>query len=120
MPGPVEIRVPAELRQLAVVRAVASTLAERHNLDLDAISDLTMAADEVCAELVERAQRGTTVACRFDVNNAVFRIHGSVRPQSRGAQSTTSFGWRVLTTLMDGADSWQEGKNLHISAVRTC
>jgi serine/threonine-protein kinase RsbW len=119
MRNPVEIRVPADLRQLAVVRAVANTLAATQNFDLDTISDLTMAADEVCAELVERAETGSTIACQFETTGDRFRIHGTARPRNRQALSTSSFGWRVLTTLMDAADSWQDGKTLHIAAVRS-
>jgi len=119
MQNPVVIRVPAELRQLAVVRAVANALAARQDFDLDAISDLTMAADELCSELVQRAAAGTTVACGFEATGDRFRIHGTVRPRSREAQSTSSFGWRVLTALVDAADTWQDGKSLHIAAVRS-
>lgn len=120
VPQVVEVRVPAEPTQLPVVRAVASTIAMRENFDLDAISDITMAVDELCSELITRAAgvAGAGLVCQFEMTGDKLAVHGFVRTESAAPHSTTSFGWRVLTALVDSARSWLDGDTLHIEAVK--
>jgi serine/threonine-protein kinase RsbW len=118
VPQVVEVRVPAEPTQLPVVRAVASTIAMRENFDLDAISDITMAVDELCSELITRATAGAGLVCQFDMTGDKLAVHGFVRSDGAGPHSTTSFGWRVLTALVDSARNWVDGDTLHIEAVK--
>ncbi|PZS33659.1 MAG: hypothetical protein DLM61_04825, partial [Pseudonocardiales bacterium] len=51
-PAVVELRLPARAALIPTVRTVASDLAGRADLDLDAIDDLRMAVDEACTTLV--------------------------------------------------------------------
>ncbi len=110
--------MPAEPTQLPVVRAVASTIAMRENFDLDAISDITMAVDELCSELITRSAGAAVLACQFDMTGDKLTVHGSVRTESATPHSTTSFGWRVLTALVDSARNWLDDGALHIEAVK--
>lgn len=101
----VEIRTPASPALIPTIRAIASDLAARADLDLDAIADLRMAVDEACATLVEVAAPGTRLQCTFHVLAA--RIEVDVQVQVRHADTTVStetFGWRVLQTLADDVE----------------
>jgi serine/threonine-protein kinase RsbW len=95
----IELRVPADTTQIPLVRMLAQAVVVRADYGLDAIADAKMAVDEACAQLVELADLGATMTCRFRV--APEGIHLTVETQSRHTQppSDRSFGWHVLTTL---------------------
>jgi len=84
------------------VRTLAADLAARADFDLDFISDLRMAVDEVCAALVRLADPDKRLRCSFQLAADWMSAEVSVVPRESGAQvSTTGFGWRVLQSLVD-------------------
>jgi serine/threonine-protein kinase RsbW len=95
----IELRVPADASQIPLVRMLVQAVVVRADHGLDAIADAKMAVDEACAQLVELADLGATMTCRFRV--APEGIHLTVETQSRHTRppSDRSFGWHVLTTL---------------------
>jgi serine/threonine-protein kinase RsbW len=95
----IELRVPADTSQIPLVRMLAQAVVVRADYGLDAIADAKMAVDEACAQLVELADLGATMTCRFLV--APEGVHLTVETRSRHTQppSDRSFGWHVLTTL---------------------
>jgi serine/threonine-protein kinase RsbW len=95
----IELRVPADAAQIPLVRMLVQAVVVRADYGLDAIADAKMAVDEACAQLVELADLGATMTCRFRV--APEGIHLTVETQSRHHRppSDRSFGWHVLTTL---------------------
>jgi len=98
----VEVRTSASAALIPTIRAVASDLAARADFDLDAISDLRMAVDEVCATLVDLAAPSSTLLCTFRVRLDTIEVHAQVQAAHPGAEvSTDTFGWRVLQTLAD-------------------
>ncbi|MFF5991417.1 ATP-binding protein [Prauserella flavalba] len=104
----IELRLGASLVHLPIIRSVAANIAMRADFDLDAIADLRLAVDEACSTLITRAVPGTTMVCRFTIDDDELRFSGAVTSADHEAPSTASFGWRVLTTLADSADSWVE------------
>ena len=62
----VEVRLPADLAQLFVLRSIAATLAFREDFDLDEVEDVKLAVDELCSALVVRARRGELLTCEFE------------------------------------------------------
>ncbi|PXY31896.1 ATP-binding protein [Prauserella muralis] len=104
----IELRLGANLVHLPVIRSVAASIAMRADFDLDAIADLRLAVDEACSTLITRAEPGSTMVCRFTIDDAELRFSGAVVSSAGEAPSTASFGWRVLTTLADSASSWIE------------
>ncbi|SEL01066.1 ATP-binding protein [Rhodococcus maanshanensis] len=78
----IEITVPAEPDQLAVIRAVAGAVAAQRDFDPDAIADLTLAVDESCTRLIRRALPGAVLDCRFALteNGIGFRASTPVDP----------------------------------------
>jgi serine/threonine-protein kinase RsbW len=119
---PVTLRLPADAAHLPVVRAVANAVATRADFDLDTISDITMAVDELCSQLIVRAVRGSALECTFGMPADILRIHGFVTAADDMPLSTASFGWRVLATLTDHARSWlteaPDGVELHIEVEK--
>lgn len=98
----VEVRTSASAALIPTIRAVASDLAARADFDLDAIADLRMAVDEVCATLVDVAAPSATLRCTFLVHHERIEVHAEVQAdRSDAVLSTDTFGWRVLQTLAD-------------------
>ncbi|EHR48705.1 serine/threonine-protein kinase RsbW [Saccharomonospora amisosensis] len=104
----IEVRLGASLVHLPIIRSVAASIAMRADFDLDAIADLRLAVDEACSTLITRAVPGSTMVCRFTISETELRFRGAVSSADEDAPSTGSFGWRVLTTLADSANSWVE------------
>jgi serine/threonine-protein kinase RsbW len=112
----VEVRVAARADQVPIVRTVAAEVAARADFDLDSISDLRMAVDEVCATMVGLAAPGGALRCVFAVDPD--RIQVAVTAPAHRPDTvfdTGGFGWRVLQTLVDevvtqsGADRARDG-----------
>ncbi|HEV7652947.1 MAG TPA: ATP-binding protein [Actinophytocola sp.] len=107
-PDEIELRLGAELTNLPIIRSLTSSIAMRADFDLDAIADLKLAVDEACSTLITRAAPDATLRCTFKVSKDEIRFVISIRSTSDERPSSDSFGWRVLTTLTDHADSWVE------------
>jgi serine/threonine-protein kinase RsbW len=99
--GPVELQVPTELDQLAVVRTVAEAVAARENFDLDAVADIKLAVDESSACLISRATLGARLECRFRMLPHALEVLVSTTTTTADVPNKNSFGWHVLTTLTD-------------------
>ncbi|MDQ2708871.1 MAG: ATP-binding protein [Actinomycetota bacterium] len=105
-PAVVELRLPARAALIPTVRTVASDLAGRADLDLDAIDDLRMAVDEACTTLVRLTTEEDTLTCIFTLTHDGIEVSVRTRAAWAGAKvSTDSFGWRVLQTLADEVEA---------------
>ena len=102
----VEVRIAAAPAHLSVVRAVAADLAMRADFTLDATSDLKMAVDEACSELISRAVPDGDLVCRFTVEDEQIHFSAEAPTSSVVPPSRESFGWRVLTALTDAVNAW--------------
>jgi serine/threonine-protein kinase RsbW len=107
-PEEVELKIGAELTNLPIIRSLASSIAMRADYDLDSIADLKLAVDEACSTLITRADVNATLHCSFTVSKDEIRFLVKIRSTSDVVPSSDSFGWRVLTTLTDHANSWVE------------
>lgn len=100
----IELRLPARLEHLPIIRSVAANLAIRADFDLDSIADLKLAVDEACSTVITRATKGATVSCMFVVGSDEIRFAVTGPTPTSQQPSRDSFGWRVLTTLTDRAE----------------
>ncbi|MFL6142914.1 MAG: ATP-binding protein [Labedaea sp.] len=107
-PDGIELRLAARLEHLPIIRSVAANLAIRADFDLDSIADLKLAVDEACSTLITRAAEEATLSCRFLVRPNEIQFGAIVLSTSDQEPSRESFGWRVLSTLTDHADTWVE------------
>lgn len=97
----VEVRVPADPAQLAVMRAVVGDLAMRADYDVDTIADLRLAVDEACSSLVQLAAPQATLVCRFDSGADRLSVSAEVVSTDAAGPRTNTFSWRVLSALAD-------------------
>jgi hypothetical protein len=70
--------VPPDPQLLRIVRLVASGLASLANLDLDAVEEVRVAADEVVSTLIE-ASSGEPVHVRMTITPEVLRLEASTQ-----------------------------------------
>ena len=104
--GAVEVRLAPVPSQLPVVRTVAADLAMRADFDLDAIADLRLAVDEACATLIALAAPGEELTCSFSTDRGRITVSASVAALRGTPPDRDSFGWQVLSCLVDSATTW--------------
>jgi serine/threonine-protein kinase RsbW len=96
-----ELRVPADIAYLPVLRTVTASLAARCDLTLDQVEDLRIAVDEASALLLPHASRTSQLEARFVVADGRLTVTVSV-PAGVGAEpDRDGFAWTVLTALAD-------------------
>lgn len=97
----VVMQVTAEASELPPLRLVAADLAARADFDLDTVEDLRLAVDEAAAELVGVAAADAVLTCTLWLDVAQMEVTVSVPAKPGARVRQNSFGWRVLTTLVD-------------------
>ncbi len=97
----VVMQVRADASELPPLRLVAATLAARADFDLDTVEDLRLAVDEAASELVGIAAANAVLRCIFCLDAAQLEVTSSVSARPGASLRQDSFGWRVLTTLVD-------------------
>lgn len=102
----VEVRLPADLSQLFVLRSLAATLAFREDFDLDEVEDVKLAVDEMCSVLVLRARVGELLTCQFDAAPQSVGVLASVGSDDGEPIRQNTFGWRVLAALTSDLTTW--------------
>jgi serine/threonine-protein kinase RsbW len=99
--APVEVRVAAELAQLPVLRAMAETITLLSEFNLDEISDVTLAVDQICSDLIGDAVDGAKLVCRFQLAGGVLNIAVTTSTRTEESPDRQGFGWHVLRALTD-------------------
>lgn len=95
------VQVKASAPDLPPLRVVAADLAARAEFDLDTVADLRLAVDEAASELVAVAAPEAVLTCVFSLDSGQMEVHASVPARAGARLRQDSFGWRVLTTLVD-------------------
>ena len=95
----VELRLPAMAEQIPLVRMLTHGVVSRADFGLDAIADAKMAVDEACAQLVQLAELGTQLHCRFRLAPDGLHVIVSTRSSDPRPPSDRTMGWHGLTTL---------------------
>ena len=98
-PAEVELRLPADGAYASVLRTLTAGLAARLDFTLDDIEDLRIAVSEAAAMVLDEADEGTTLDCRFRLLPGELTIAISAAAQDPTAPDYESFGWQVLATL---------------------
>ena len=97
----IELRLPAKAEHIPLVRMLTHGVVARADFGLDSIADAKMAVDEACAQLVQLADLGAELCCRFRPTHDGLVVSISTRTSQNHAPSERTFGWHVLTTLTD-------------------
>ncbi len=109
-PRSVEIRVPAQLENLAVVRTVVAAIGTFEDLDFDAVSDLRLAVDEACTRLIRSALPDSTLVLAVHPRENDVVVDASTTCKSQDILTPGSFSWHVLSSLTDEVTTFQDGK----------
>lgn len=107
----VELRVAARVDNIAVVRTLVGVVGALEDFDVDSVADLRLAVDEACTQLVHAASDGATLVMVVDPGADVVRIDLCVPCRGdREVMTPGSFGWYVLTSLVDGVNTYRDGE----------
>jgi serine/threonine-protein kinase RsbW len=101
----IEVRLPATPSHLPVLRTLSADLAARLDFNLDEVADLRMAVDEAAAGLVAKAAGPTHLTVHFKAESGTLRVVASAQTTDGAEPPRDTFGWRVLTALVDEVDT---------------
>jgi len=101
----IEVRLPAAPTHLPVLRTFTADLAARLDFNLDEVADLRMAVDEACSGLVARATKSSQLVCSFSIEPEALWVIASAQTTDGAPPSRDTFGWRVLTALVDTVET---------------
>lgn len=100
-PAAVELRVAAQLENLAVLRTVVGAVGTFSDLDFDAVADLRLAVDEACTRLIRSATPDATLVVVVDPREDVVVVEASTTCDTAEVVAEGSFSWHVLSSLTD-------------------
>ncbi|HEY9336141.1 MAG TPA: anti-sigma regulatory factor [Kribbella sp.] len=118
--GAAEVRlsIPADGAYIAVPRSVVGNLAARNDFTLDAIDDLRIAVDEACSLLLPQSADGV-LECVFEIAPPQLTVRTSAVVPNGWHPDTTSFGWTVLTALVESVAAETVDGRLTITVTAT-
>ena len=106
----VELRVAAELENLAILRTLVAAVGTFEDLDFDSVSDLRLAVDEACTRLIRSAVPDSTLLLVVDPRDDAVVIEASTTCNSPDILAPGSFSWHVLSSLTDEVRTFQDGQ----------
>jgi serine/threonine-protein kinase RsbW len=74
--GPVRLTIPAEARFLRLARLTAAGLAGDLGYSVDAIEDLRIAVDELCAAVIQDADPGSELTVTYREDDGALVVEG--------------------------------------------
>jgi serine/threonine-protein kinase RsbW len=100
----VEVRMVAARGRVPGLRALAADLALREDYDLDAVDDLRLVIDEICAILIADAASGAVMTVRLRIGPDRIEIGATVALPGLGEPAVLPLSVRILETLSDEFD----------------
>jgi anti-sigma regulatory factor (Ser/Thr protein kinase) len=113
----VELRIAAQLENLAVLRTLVAAVGTFEDLDLDAVADLRLAVDEACTRLIRSAVPDSTLLLVVDPRDDAVVIEASTTCKSPDVLARGSFSWHVLSSLTDEVRTFSDGQDLQEGRV---
>lgn len=108
-PAAVELRIAAQLENLAVLRTVVGAVGTFSDLDFDAVADLRLAVDEACTRLIRSATPGAALVIVIDPREDVVVVEASTTCDTYDVVTEGSFSWHVLSSLTDDLQTFHNG-----------
>ena len=105
----VELRVAAELGNLAVLRTLVGAVGTFSDLDFDAVADLRLAVDEACTRFIRSAIPGATLVVVVDPREDVVVVEASTECGDDDVVTPGSFSWHVLSSLTHNLQTFGDG-----------
>jgi serine/threonine-protein kinase RsbW len=100
-PGVVRLVIPAEARYLRLVRLTASGLAGDLGYGTDALEDLRIAVDELCASVIEDSVAGSELTVSYRETDGALEVEGVCDDASTSAPELHSVARELLAMLAD-------------------
>lgn len=97
----VGVQVSAQLAELAMLRALADTVGLTADFEIDEVTDMRMALDEIATGLILDAVPGASVDCRFAYDDRCMIVHISAVTRSEDALAQRNLCWPVVHDLTD-------------------
>ena len=113
------VRVPAELDQLTMLRALAETVALIADFAIDEVVDIRLALDEVATSLILDAVPGSTLDCEFTYNETEMFVRVASAAVSETVVGQAGFGWHIVRTLTQSIAAVQEPFDSVVSGYPT-
>lgn len=113
------VRIPAELEQLTMLRALAETVALIADFAIDEVVDIRLALDEVATSLILEATPGSTLDSDFTYNDHEMFVRVSAVAVSEKVVGQAGFGWHIVRTLTQSISAAQEPFDSVISGYPT-
>jgi serine/threonine-protein kinase RsbW len=114
-----ELVLPAETAYVAVLRMTTAGLAARLDFTLDDIEDLRMAVGEACGLVLDGASKGGRLRCAYRLAEGRIDVTVSADHPSPDGPDRDSFGWQVLTALVEDLSAGSDGGRRTISFAVT-
>ncbi|WP_067814716.1 ATP-binding protein [Nocardia inohanensis] len=95
--------IPADVRQLSLLRAVAETVLLTVDFTLDVVTDVRVALDEVITAMILAAAPGQRIECEFGYDPTRVEVIMSVLAH-RDAFELSAFGGHLLESLTDSIE----------------
>ena len=104
----VGVRIPADLNQLTMLRALAETVALIADFALDEVTDIRVALDEIATALITEAAPGSSLDCEFGFDDGAMTVRITGVAVVADALDEAGFGWHVLRTITDSVTARSE------------
>lgn len=100
-------RVPAELDQLLMLRALTETVSLIADFALDEVTDIRLALDEVATSLILDAVPGSELTCDFNYGDNRMTVSVTSVAATESVGERHSFGWHIVRTLTESISTEQ-------------
>jgi serine/threonine-protein kinase RsbW len=107
----IEIRMLASRERAPGLRFLAADMAMREDYDLDAIDDLRLAVDEICAITLANATPDTVMTVRLLISQHRIEIGASIPLHTEGEPKVGPLSLRILRSLSDTFDCTTAGSD---------
>ncbi|TLF73295.1 ATP-binding protein [Nocardia cyriacigeorgica] len=103
----VGVRVPADLDQLLMLRALTETVSLIADFALDEVTDIRLALDEVATSLILDAVPGSELTCDFSYGDNRMTVAVASVAATESVGEKHSFGWHIVRTLTESISTEQ-------------
>jgi serine/threonine-protein kinase RsbW len=100
----VDLRIPAEVAYVPVLRTLTAGLAARCELTIDQVEDLRIAVDEACALLLPHATPAAHLDAHFILGPMRIDVRVEVAAAPTADPDRDGFAWTVLRALADNVE----------------
>jgi serine/threonine-protein kinase RsbW len=114
MSHPVALTFAPDTANVRLARLLAAAMAARADLPLDQVEDVRLAVDEAVTQAIADCPNDGSVEVAFVVDEGGLTVTIATPSASGQPPAPGTFGWSVLTALVDSATAQIVGGVLHL------